>query len=73
MSVTELIQQVAALSQRERTLFEQLFHAMETGNPPSIPVNQSQWPDFNERLQGIYGSKIAPESQPIINEARGDR
>jgi hypothetical protein len=34
MSATELIKQVAALSQRERLLFEQLFH----GDRPPIHV-----------------------------------
>lgn len=59
MSATELIKQVASLSPRERTLFEQLFHAMENGTP-GLP-SQAQWPDFGERLRRIYGDKLAPD------------
>jgi hypothetical protein len=73
MSATELIKQVAALPQRERTLFEQLFHAMKNGSRAPGPASQSNWPDFGERLRAIYGDKIAPDSQKIIDEGRGDR
>jgi len=73
MSATDLIKQVAALPQRERTLFEQLFHAMNNGSRPASPPSHSNWPDFGERLRGIYGDKIAPDSQNIIDEGRGDR
>jgi hypothetical protein len=73
MSASELIEQVAALPQRERKLFEQLFHSMKNGGPVPNPVCWSNWPDFNERLRGIYGDKIAPDSQNIIDEGRGDR
>jgi hypothetical protein len=73
MSATELIKQVAALPQRERTLFEQLFQLMQNGNRvPSLPT-KSSWPDFGERLHGIYGDKIAPDSSGIIDEGRGGR
>jgi hypothetical protein len=73
MSATELIKQVAALPQRERTRFEQLFHAMKNGSRASGPASRSNWPDFGERLRGIYGDKIAPDSRNIIDEGRGDR
>jgi len=73
MSATELIKQVTSLPQRERTLFEQLFDAMKNGSHASAPTRQSQWPDFGERLRAIYGDKIAPDSQSIIDEGRGDR
>jgi hypothetical protein len=73
MSATELIKQAAALPQRERTLFEQLFHAMNNARPAPGPASDSNWPDFGERLRGIYGDKIAPDSQNIIDEGRGDR
>jgi hypothetical protein len=73
MSATELIKQVAALPERERTLFEKLFHAMNHRSPVPGPANRSDWPDFSERLRGIYGDKIAPDSQNIIDEGRGDR
>ena len=46
---------------------------MKHGNrAPGSPSN-SNWPDFAERLRGIYGDKIAPASQKIIDEGRGDR
>jgi hypothetical protein len=73
MSATELIKQVAALPQRERTLFEQLFHAMKNGSRTPGPAPHSDWPDFAERLRGIYGDKIAPDSKNIIDEGRGNR
>jgi hypothetical protein len=73
MSATELIKQVVALPPRERTLFEQLFHAMEQGARTPGPPSQPQWPDFGERLRCIYGDKVAADSQIIIDEARGDR
>jgi len=73
MSATELIKQVAALPQRERILFEQLCHAMENGATGSQQASPLKWPDFGERLRGIYGDKIAPDSQHIIDESHGDR
>jgi hypothetical protein len=73
MSATELIKQVAALPQSERTLFEQLFHAMKNGSRALGPASQSNWPDFGKRLHEIYGDKIAPDSKNIIDEGRGDR
>ncbi|MGA2750950.1 MAG: hypothetical protein ABSG59_19440 [Verrucomicrobiota bacterium] len=73
MSATELIKQVAALPQKERTLFEQLYHSMNNGSRAPGPVSRSNWPDFGERLRGIYGDKIAPDTQSIIDEGRGDR
>ena len=73
MSATELIKQVAALPPQERTLFEHLLRAMENGARIEGEVNQSKWPDFSERLHHIYGAKIAPDSQDIIDEGRGDR
>ena len=73
MSATELIKQVAALPPRERTLFEQLFHAMNNGGPSPVPPSRPNWPDFGERLRNIYGDKIAPDSQNIIDEGRCER
>ena len=73
MSAIELIKQVAALPKQERMRFEQLFQAMENGDGSSLAASQSKWPDFGERLRGIYGDKIAPDSQGIIDEGRGDR
>jgi hypothetical protein len=73
MSATELIRQVAALPPQERTLFEQLLREMENGAGASGQASRSQWPDFGQRLQDIYGDKVAPDSQSIIDEGRGDR
>ncbi len=73
MSATELIKQVAALSPPEKTLFAELFHAMKNGRDGSGPAQPLNWPDFGKRLRGIYGDKIAPDSQMIIEEGRGDR
>jgi hypothetical protein len=73
MSAAELIKQVAALSQREKMLFDQLFHAMKNGRHAPAPASPSNWPDFGERLRGIYGDKTVPDSQNIIDEGRGER
>ncbi len=72
MSATELIKQVAALSMRERALFEQLWQNLQNGTPGPKPAPTSQWADFGERLRRIYGNKVAPDSQRIIDEGRGD-
>jgi hypothetical protein len=73
MSATDLIQQVAALPQAERVLFEQLFQAMKNGSHVPGIASRSNWPEFGERLRGIYGDKIAPDSRNIVDEGRGDR
>ena len=73
MSASELIKQVAALPPQERTRFEQLFQAMEKGAHIPAPPNQATWPDFSERLHRIYGDKVLPDSQEIIDDGRGDR
>lgn len=73
MSATELIKQVAALPPPERTLFEHLFEAMKNGAQSPGQTNGADWPDFGERLQEIYGDKIAPDSQSIVDEGRGNR
>ena len=58
---------MATLPPRERTLFEQLFHAMENGTPnPGLP-GQTDWPEFGERLHRIYGDKVALDSQSITD------
>ena len=73
MSATELIRQVAALPPQERTLFEQLLREMENGAGTPDQASGSKWPDFGQRLHEIYGDKVAPDSQNIIGEGRGDR
>jgi len=73
MSARELIQQVAELPEQERVLFDHLFNSLKTGAAATGSVSNANWPDFGERLQRIYGDKIAPDSQPIIDEGRGDR
>jgi hypothetical protein len=72
MSAAELIKQVTVLPPQERTLFEQLFRAMEQGAGNPSQANGTKWPDFSQRLRDIYGGKIAPDSQNIIDEGRGD-
>jgi len=53
MSATELIEPLAALSQRERTLFEQLFHAMNNHNHASDPVSHPNWGASSSRDGGF--------------------
>ena len=73
MSAQELIKQVASLPPQERRLFEQLFRTMENGDPTAASRSQRNWPDFGERLHSIYGNKVAPDSQHVIDDGRGDR
>jgi hypothetical protein len=73
MSATDLIKQVAMLPPQERTLFERLLREMENAAGTPGPANRSKWPDFGQRLHDIYGDKVAPDSQSIIDEGRGDR
>ena len=73
MSATESIKQVAALPSQERTLFEQLLREMENGAGTSGQASRNKWPDFSQRLHDIYGDKVAPDSQRIIDEGRGER
>ncbi len=72
MSAAELIKQVAVLPPQERTLFEQLYRAMENGAGTPARAQGTKWPDFGQRLHEIYGEKVAPDSQNIIDEGRGD-
>ena len=73
MSATELIRQVAALPPEEKAAFLKMVHEMENGSAKHAPANGQQWPDFSQRLRQIYGDKVAPDSQSIIAEGRGDR
>ena len=73
MSATELIRQVAALPPQEKARFLELIHDLENGAVPSAPANGQHWPDFAQRLRAIYSDKVAPDSQRIIDEGRGDR
>ena len=73
MSATELIKQVAALPQPEKRLFEELFYAMNNSSPPPAPPARSNKPDFAARLRAIYGQKVTPDSQSIIDDGRGER
>ena len=73
MSAIDLIRQVAALPPQERTLFERLLREMESGTGTPDQANRSKWPDFGQRLHDIYGGNVAPDSQNIIDEGRGER
>ncbi|MEY2430041.1 MAG: hypothetical protein QOJ40_2926 [Verrucomicrobiota bacterium] len=73
MSAAELIKQVAVLPPQERTLFQQLFRAMENGGGTPGQASRAKWPEFGQRLHDIYGNKVAPDSQNIIDEGRGNR
>lgn len=73
MNSAELIREVAALPPEERARFLELIHTLEKGALPAALSNGQHWPDFTERLHRIYGSKVAPDSQRIIEEGRGER
>ncbi len=72
MSAAELIKQVAALPPEEKAVFMKMVRKMENGSHENKVMNGQQWPDFNQRLRQIYGDKIAPDSQSIIDEGRGE-
>ncbi len=79
MSVTELIEQLKALSAREREAFARLFRELES---PTVPVagngsgasavDSGNWPDFGARLKRSYGNKVVADSEAVISYARGD-
>ena len=79
MSATELIEQLKALSAREREAFARLFHELEK---PTVPAagngngastsGSGNWPDFGARLKRIYGNKVVADSEAVISYARGD-
>ena len=79
MSATELIEQLKALSAKERDAFERLFRELErptvqtagNGNGASAP-GSGKWPDFGARLKRIYGDKVVADSEAVISYARGD-
>ncbi len=73
MSATELIRQVAALPPHERALFERLFRTMDDGGNTPGQTDGVKWPDFGQRLHDMYGDKVAPDSQKIIEAGRGER
>jgi len=73
MSARELIKEVAALPPHERTLFLQLRGGIDSGQQTGPNGPSRIWPDFGDRLRQIYGDKVAPDSQRIVNEGRGDR
>jgi len=73
MSAAELIKQVESLPPQERAEFEHLLHAMKPQTDVADSASRPRWPDFGERLQQIYGEKVAPDSQSVIDEGRGDR
>lgn len=81
MSATELIEQLKALSAKERDAFARLFRELEkptvsaagngNGNGASAP-GSGNWPDFGARLKRIYGNKVVADSEAVISYARGD-
>lgn len=79
MSATELIEQLKALSAKEREAFARLFRELEqptvqtagSGNGASAP-GSGNWPDFGARLKRIYGNKVVADSEAVISYARGD-
>jgi hypothetical protein len=77
MSANELIEQLKALSAREREAFVRLFQGLEApallaaGNGDGAP-GAGSWPDFGARLKRIYGDKVAADSEAVISYARGD-
>ena len=77
MSATELIEQLKALSAKEREAFARLFHGLEKPTGPAAGNGKRAsgsgcWPDFGARLKRIYGNKVAADSEAVISYSRGD-
>ncbi|HEY2082809.1 MAG TPA: hypothetical protein VGI88_08485, partial [Verrucomicrobiae bacterium] len=77
MSATELIQQLKALSAKEREAFAHLFRELEkpavhTAGNGNSPSGTGNWPDFGTRLKRIYGNKVVADSGAVISYARGE-
>lgn len=77
MSATELIEQLKALSAKEREAFARLFHELQKPAGPAAgngntPPGSANWPDFGARLKHIYGNKVVADSEAVISYARGD-
>lgn len=67
MSATELIEQLKALSAKEREAFARLFRELERPTSPSAVNGNSvsssgNWPDFGARLKRIYGNKVVADA-----------
>ena len=73
MSAAELIKQVAALPPQERTLFEQLLHAMENGDRArTLAGPPAATPDFLARAKAVWGETPPGKSlSAVVSEARG--
>jgi hypothetical protein len=77
MSAIELIEQLKALSSKEREAFARLFRelekpAIQTAGNGASALNSGNWPDFSSRLKRIYGNKIVADSEAVISYSRGD-
>lgn len=79
MSAAELIEQLKALSDREREAFARLFHQLEAPTVPgsgngitACAPGSDIWPDFGARLKRIYGNKTVADSEAVISYTRGD-
>ena len=42
-------------------------------SPPHPSAPPAQWPDFAARLRNIYGDRVTPDSQDIMDALREDR
>jgi hypothetical protein len=72
MSAIELIEQLKALSPHEQADFARRFRELQADASTAREEQNGQagcvcqWPDFSGRLRRIYGDKIAPDSQAVI-------
>ena len=61
MSTAELLEQVKALSARERRRFVEIILTLEEDLPLlPAPTERVKWPDVNARTRRIFGNKIMP-------------
>jgi hypothetical protein len=61
MSTGELVEQIKALSARERRrLVEMLLELEDDSTPPPASLQRVQWPDVEARAKRIFGNRIMP-------------
>jgi hypothetical protein len=72
MSAIDILNVLKTLPANEQAAFGRLFRQWQS-TPPGPKQTTGKWPDFRDRLRGIYGDKVTGDSQSLINELRGDR
>ena len=81
MSLTEVQTQAASLGAEERRQFAAfltMLHMKETGEwslaaTGNAALAESKAPDFLARQKAIFGERMLPDSQAVLDELRAER